>query len=64
MEHPCPPNQRKRSSAVGASRTSVTWRDLDGQPFITLSRDGGIRLLVEIGFEQVQVPLQPAYEVS
>ena len=49
---------------MGASRTSVTWRDLDGQPFITLSRDGGIRLLVEIGFEQVQVPLQPAYEVS
>jgi len=29
-----------------------------------LTRDSGIRLLVEFGFEAAQIPLNPAYEVS
>ena len=29
----------------------VTWKDLDTLPLVTLTRDSGIRLLVEVGFE-------------
>lgn len=43
---------------------SVRWRELEDQPLITLTRDSGIRLLVEIGFETSQIPLKPAYEVT
>lgn len=44
--------------------TAVRWRELDGQPLITLTRDSGIRLLVEVGFEASEIPLRPAYEVG
>ncbi|WP_295814031.1 LysR family transcriptional regulator [uncultured Nitratireductor sp.] len=44
--------------------TTVDWADLKGQPLITLTRDSGIRLLVEVGFESVRLPLKPAFEVS
>lgn len=52
----------QKSAFNGAA--SVNWRDLAGQPLITLTRDSGIRLLVEVGFETAEVPLKPAYEVS
>ncbi|GGF03968.1 LysR family transcriptional regulator [Stappia taiwanensis] len=52
----------QKSAFNGAA--SVSWADLAGQPLITLTRDSGIRLLVEVGFETAEVPLKPAYEVS
>lgn len=42
----------------------VSWRYLEGQPVIALTRSSGIRLLVEIGFETAGVAFQPAFEVS
>lgn len=47
-----------------ARRRKVAWKDLSGQPLITLTRDSGIRTLVEVGYESAQIPLQPAYEVA
>lgn len=44
--------------------TSVDWRELQNEPLITLTRDSGIRLLVEVAYESVGIPLVPAYEVS
>lgn len=45
-------------------RRAVSWSEMAGQQLITLTRDSGIRLLVEVGFETVQLPLRPAFEVS
>lgn len=42
----------------------IQWRQLEGEPLITLTRASGIRLLVEVGFEASQVPLKPAFEVA
>lgn len=47
-----------------AARDSIRWRDLADWPLITLTRASGIRLLVEVGFETAETPLQVAYEVS
>ncbi|MGO4671747.1 LysR family transcriptional regulator [Bosea sp. 2YAB26] len=47
-----------------ATRSSLPWADLAGQPLITLTRDSGIRLLVEVGYETAEVPLRPLYAVS
>jgi DNA-binding transcriptional LysR family regulator len=47
-----------------AGADKIPWRDLKGLPLITLTRASGIRLLVEIGFESVELPLSPAFEVS
>jgi DNA-binding transcriptional LysR family regulator len=47
-----------------ARRQAVNWRELDGLPLITLTRDSGIRILVEVGFEAAQIRLVPAYEVA
>lgn len=47
-----------------ARRKAVTWRELDGLPLITLTRDSGIRILVEVGFETAQIRLVAAYEVG
>ncbi|MDZ5697865.1 LysR family transcriptional regulator [Chelativorans sp. M5D2P16] len=47
-----------------AAASTVRWRDLDGHPLITLTRESGIRLLVEIGYENAQIALKPLYEVS
>ncbi|WP_249123586.1 MULTISPECIES: LysR family transcriptional regulator [unclassified Bradyrhizobium] len=47
-----------------AGRASVDWRELDGLALVTLTRDSGIRLLVEVGFEAAQIKLVPAYEVA
>ena len=40
------------------------WRDLKGLPLITLTRESGIRTLVEYGYEAAGLSSQPAYEVS
>ena len=47
-----------------AQRQTVGWRELEGLPLITLTRDSGIRLLVEVGFETAQIRLVPVYEVA
>lgn len=47
-----------------AKRKSINWGELDGLPLVTLTRDSGIRLLVEVGYEAAQIRLVPAYEVS
>ncbi|MGN6459604.1 MAG: LysR substrate-binding domain-containing protein [Pseudolabrys sp.] len=49
-----------------AGRPKVTWDDVarSGLPLITLTRDSGIRLLVEVGFESARKPLLPAFEVT
>jgi DNA-binding transcriptional LysR family regulator len=47
-----------------ARRQTVKWRELDGLPLVTLTRESGIRLLVEVGFETAQIRLIPAYEVA
>lgn len=45
-------------------KISVQWRDLEDQPLITLTRESGIRLLVEVGFEAAEIALKPTFEVS
>jgi DNA-binding transcriptional LysR family regulator len=52
------------SSHALARRRVVRWKELDGLPVITLTRDSSIRLLVEVGFEMSQIRLIPAYEVA
>lgn len=47
-----------------ARRTRVTWADLDGRDLITLTRESGIRLLVEVGLHAHKRQASPAYEVS
>ena len=47
-----------------AGSQNMSWAQLARQPLITLTRDSGIRLLVEIGFENAQIEMNPAYEVT
>lgn len=47
-----------------AGRRAVSWRELDGHPLVTLTRQSVIRLLVEVGFETAQIGLVPTYEVA
>lgn len=47
-----------------AQGPDIRWDQLADQPLVTLTRDSGIRLLVEVGFENAQIELKPAYEVS
>lgn len=47
-----------------AKRKVVSWHELDGLDLVTLTRDSGIRFLVEIGYETAQIKLVPAFEVS
>lgn len=42
----------------------MSWQELDGLPLVTLTRDSGIRLLVEIGYEAARIKLVPAYEMT
>lgn len=46
------------------ARKAVRWSELADQPLIALTRESGIRLLTEVGFETVQLPLHPAFEVT
>lgn len=45
-----------------SARQALTWRDLENQPIATLTRQSGIRLLVDVGFESARLPLRPAFE--
>ncbi|CAM5763262.1 LysR family transcriptional regulator [Bosea minatitlanensis] len=47
-----------------AGREAVAWRELAEEELVTLTRDSGIRLLVEVGYESAQITLRPAYEVA
>ena len=47
-----------------ARRQNVRWRDLKDEPLITLTRDSGIRILVELGYEAANVPLRADYQVT
>jgi DNA-binding transcriptional LysR family regulator len=47
-----------------ADMDSVRWQNLSPFPIITLTKESGIRLLVEVGFESAKQPFAPAYEVS
>lgn len=47
-----------------AKRKSVDWKRLEGAPLVTLTRDSGIRLLTEVGFESAGVDLVASHEVS
>ena len=47
-----------------AGRQTVRWQEMANLPLITLTRDSGIRLLVELGYETTQMRLVPAYEVT
>ena len=46
------------------STEPVRWSELADCPLVTLTRDSGIRLLVEVGFESCELPLKPAFEVA
>lgn len=52
------------NNATSEERPVVTWADLAGLPLVTLTRDSGIRILVEMGYETAGIPCKPAYEVS
>lgn len=47
-----------------AGRQTVRWQEMADLPLITLTRDSGIRLLVEVGYQAAQMRLVPAYEVT
>lgn len=53
-----------RRESPFARRTTVLWHELADEPLVTLTRDSGIRLLVEVGYEHAQIALKPAYEVA
>ncbi|SDI36420.1 LysR family transcriptional regulator [Lutimaribacter saemankumensis] len=46
-----------------AEHGPLTWSGLSKLDLITLTRESGIRLLTEVGFETAQVPLRPRHEV-
>lgn len=47
-----------------ASAAGTTWAALSGRPLVTLTRESGIRLLTEVGFETAQVGMRPRFEVT
>jgi len=47
-----------------ARRKKIRWSDLAGEPLIALTRDSGIRLLVELGYEGAKIPLRLSHQVS
>ena len=47
-----------------AETSPVQWRQLEGEPLVTLLRSSGIRLLVEVAFEASELPLKPTFEVA
>ncbi len=46
-----------------ARRRRIGWRDLVGEPFISMSRDSSVRRLVEQAFATIGERHEPAYEV-
>ena len=47
-----------------APAETLRWRDLDGHPLIVLTRDSGVRALVERACEAAEIELRPAFEVA
>lgn len=47
-----------------ASTPRFSWADLNGRPLIALTRESGIRRLVELGYEEADILMDPAFEVS
>jgi DNA-binding transcriptional LysR family regulator len=45
------------------TRSNLGWNDLVGQPLVVLTRESGLRRLVERGFEEAGLPFRPAHEV-
>lgn len=45
-------------------RMVVTWKELVQLPLVTLTRNSGIRTLVEVGFGAAEISMKPSYEVS
>lgn len=46
-----------------AGREHIAWAELRDQKIIALTRESSIRVLIEIGFEHVGLPLRPSLEV-
>lgn len=44
--------------------TKVSWRELRGAPLIALTRESGIRSLMDEAFDRIGQPVRPTYEVS
>ena len=47
-----------------AKKKRMSWSELDNQPLVTLTRDSGIRLLVELGCETARIGMAITHEVS
>lgn len=46
-----------------ASQPDLTWTQIAGQPQVALTRESGLRLLTEVGYESAGQPFRPALEV-
>lgn len=46
-----------------AMRARLPWADLADQPVVALTRESGLRLLTEMGFEAARLGFRPAHEV-
>ena len=53
-----------REDSAFAARDSAVWSGLAEAPLVTLTRDSGIRLLVEVGFESVRIEPRISFEVT
>jgi len=53
----------RRRSAVARRRT-VRWQDIAGEQLVALTRESGLRALVEMGYGTMGRPARPAYEVT
>jgi DNA-binding transcriptional LysR family regulator len=48
----------------GAPRRPASWAEIAEEPLIALTRESGLRALVEMGFGTLGRPARPAYEVA
>ncbi len=53
-----------KSNPKLSARREITWRELEEHPIITLTRDSGLRALIEKGFESAGAILRPSFEVA
>lgn len=47
-----------------ARAETVSWRQIADAPIVTMSRESGLRRLVEFGFETASVQFRPRYEIN
>ncbi|MBL8808383.1 MAG: LysR family transcriptional regulator [Rhodospirillales bacterium] len=47
-----------------APRRAATWAEIADEPLVALTRESGLRALVEMGFGTLGRPARPAYEVA